>query len=55
MTRGGTTQAKIHFKGKSDDFLVFIDDLDTYKRWLGDKSVPLVDFVSTFSVFVTHK
>lgn len=55
MTRGGATQSKIHFKGNSDDFLVFVDDLDIYKKWLGDKSVPLVEFLSSFKVFVTHK
>jgi len=55
MARGGTTQSKIHFKGKSDDFLVFVDDIEAYKRWLNDKSVPLVEVVSTFQVFVTHK
>ncbi|KAM7206932.1 Ribosome maturation protein SBDS [Rhypophila sp. PSN 637] len=55
MARGGTTQSKVHFKGKSDDFLLFIDDLDAYKKWIGDKSVPLVEFVSSFQIFVTHK
>lgn len=55
MARGGTTQSKIHFKGKSDDFLVFVDDIEAYKRWLNDKSVPLVEVVSAFQVFVTHK
>ena len=55
MARGGAAQTKVHLKGTSDDFLVFIDDVDAYKKWLGDKSVPLVEVVSTFQVFVTHK
>jgi hypothetical protein len=55
MARGETTQAKVHFKGKEDDFLVFVDDVDQYKKWLSDRSVPLAQFVSTFKIFVTHK
>ncbi|KAM7196118.1 SDO1-like protein C21C3.19 [Naviculisporaceae sp. PSN 640] len=54
MARGGAVQSKVHFKGKSDDFLVFVDDVEAYKKWLSDKSVPLVEFVSTFSIYLTH-
>ncbi|PON29331.1 shwachman-Bodian-Diamond syndrome protein [Trichoderma gamsii] len=55
MTRGEATQVKVHFKGKQDDFIVFVDDVETYKKWLSDKSIPLTQFVSTFKVFLTHK
>lgn len=55
MARGGTVQSKVHYKGTSDDFLVFVDDIEAYKKWLGDKSVPLVEVLSSFKVFVTHK
>ncbi|KAF7559686.1 hypothetical protein G7046_g4478 [Stylonectria norvegica] len=54
MARGEATQTKVHYKGKSDDFLVFIDDTDTYTKWLADKSIPLAHFVSSFKVFLTH-
>ncbi|KAI7788922.1 shwachman-bodian-diamond syndrome protein [Diaporthe eres] len=54
MTKGGATQIKVHFKGQDDDFLVFVDDLETYKKWQEDKSVPLAHFVSAFKIFVTH-
>ncbi|POS78238.1 hypothetical protein DHEL01_v203375 [Diaporthe helianthi] len=52
--KGGATQVKIHYKGSDDDYLVFVDDLETYKKWQGDKSVPLAHFVSAFKIFVTH-
>ncbi|KAF4122588.1 Shwachman-Bodian-Diamond syndrome (SBDS) protein [Geosmithia morbida] len=55
MTRGEGTQNKIHYKGSSDDFLVFVDDTEAYKKWTHDSSIPLAHFVSTFKVFVTHK
>ncbi|KAH0595298.1 hypothetical protein MHUMG1_07048 [Metarhizium humberi] len=34
MTRGESTQTKIHYKGSDDDFLVFVEDVDQYKQWL---------------------
>ncbi|KAI0409467.1 shwachman-Bodian-diamond syndrome protein [Xylaria palmicola] len=55
MTRGEATQIKVHYKGKDDDFIVFVDDNETYKKWLNDKSIPMAHFVSTFKVFVTGK
>jgi len=47
-------QNKVHFKSVEDDWIVFVDDVDTYKRWQTDKSVALTQFVSSFKVFVTH-
>ncbi|KND88656.1 SDO1-like protein C21C3.19 [Tolypocladium ophioglossoides CBS 100239] len=55
MTRGETTQSKVHLKGQHDDFLVFIDDVGTYKKWKSDKSIPLAHFISSFQIFLTHK
>ncbi|KAM0252560.1 hypothetical protein ACHAQJ_007643 [Trichoderma viride] len=55
MTRGESTQLKVHFKGKQEDFIVFVDDVDAYKKWQADKSIPLVQFISTFKVFLTHR
>jgi hypothetical protein len=55
MTRGEGTQSKVHYKGKTDDFIVFVDDADSYKKWEGDKSVALTQFVSAFEVFATGK
>ncbi|KAI1341628.1 shwachman-Bodian-diamond syndrome protein [Xylariaceae sp. FL0016] len=55
MVKGEATQVKVHFKGQEDDFIVFVDDTETYNKWQEDKSVPMAHFVSTFKVFVTHK
>lgn len=55
MTRGETTQTKVHYKGKDEDFVVFLDDVQSYKKWQDDKSVPLAQVVSAFKIFVTHK
>ncbi|KAI1764754.1 shwachman-Bodian-diamond syndrome protein [Hypoxylon sp. FL1150] len=55
MTRGEATQVKVHYKGKDEDFIIFVDDINDYKKWQGDKSVPMSHFISTFKIFVTHK
>lgn len=55
MTRGEGSLSKVHCKGKFDDYIVFVSDVEAYKTWLNDKSVPLARFVSPFSVFVTHR
>ncbi|ROT40035.1 DUF1960-domain-containing protein, partial [Sodiomyces alkalinus F11] len=55
MTRGEVNQAKVHFKARTDDFFVFIDDPEDFQKWRGgDKSVPLTNFISSFRIFVTH-
>lgn len=59
--KGGATQVKIHYQGKSEDFLVFVDDVEAFNTWKKgqtDKSVSkpaLAHFISAFKVFVTHK
>ncbi|TQV95903.1 hypothetical protein V2A60_001069 [Cordyceps javanica] len=55
MTRGETVQTKCHYKGQADDFIVFIDDVDTFKKWQTDKSVPMAHFMSSFRIFQTNK
>ncbi|KAI2784712.1 shwachman-Bodian-diamond syndrome protein [Daldinia loculata] len=55
MTKGETTQVKVHYKGQEDDFIIFVDDIETYKKWKNDKSVPMAHFISAFKIFVTHK
>ncbi|KAL1903102.1 hypothetical protein Sste5346_000386 [Sporothrix stenoceras] len=55
MARGETTQTKIHYKGEYEDFIVFVDDPEDFKKWQKDSSVPLTHFVSTFTVYTTQR
>lgn len=55
MTRGETIQTKIHYKGNNEDFIIFIDDVDTYNKWKTDKTIPLAHFISSFKIFHTNK
>ncbi|KAF2719859.1 shwachman-Bodian-diamond syndrome protein [Polychaeton citri CBS 116435] len=55
MPRGNAPQTKVHLKGSTDDFIVFVDSAQAVKEWKQDKSVPLAQVVSGFKIFVTHK
>ena len=59
MTRGSAQTTKVHYKGQNDDFLVFIDDVEAYKKYQtekeGEKTTPLAQVVSSFQVFTTDK
>ncbi|KAI0995233.1 hypothetical protein K3495_g12949 [Podosphaera aphanis] len=48
-------QAKVHFKGETDDFIVFVDDVKAANQWKTDKTIPLAQVVSAFKIFVTHR
>jgi ribosome maturation protein Sdo1 len=53
MTRGDVTHTKLHYKGNDNDFIIFVDSVEDYQKWRGDKSVPLAQVVSSFKVFTT--
>jgi len=55
MTRADGEVTKVHYRGQEDDFVVMIEGPEAVKRWKADKSVPLVDVVNSFDIFVTHK
>ncbi|KAI9708338.1 MAG: hypothetical protein M1820_004042 [Bogoriella megaspora] len=55
MPRGNDPQTKVHFKGKDEDFIVFVDSKKAVQDWKNDKSIPLAQVVSGWKVLITHK
>ncbi|MCJ1236732.1 hypothetical protein MMC14_004714 [Varicellaria rhodocarpa] len=55
MPRGNGAQSKIHYQGKDEDFVIFVEDAQAVQNWKADKSIPLVQVVNSFKIFVTHK
>ncbi|KAL3472143.1 ribosome maturation protein [Aspergillus californicus] len=53
--RGNDSSNKIFYKGRSDDFIIFIEDVATLKNWKNDSTIPLSDVVNGWKIFVTHK
>jgi hypothetical protein len=54
MPRGNDTASKMYYKGKSEDFIVFVDDHEILQKWKNDRSTPLVDVLNGWKIFVTH-
>lgn len=55
MTRGNAEQRKVVYKGKSDDFVCFIESIEILEKWKKDPSVPLAQVLNGWKVFCTHK
>lgn len=48
---------KLFYKGSStDDFVIFVDDVNLREKYLkGDTTIPLIDIVSIYKVFVNRQ
>ncbi|RMZ89479.1 hypothetical protein DV736_g3291, partial [Chaetothyriales sp. CBS 134916] len=55
MPRGNTTVSKVHYQGKTEDFIVFIESPEQLEAWKKDSSIPLAQVVDSFKIMVTHK
>jgi len=55
MTKADDYRTKVHYKGSSEDFIVFVESIENFRKWKTDKTVPLVEVVDSFDVFLTHK
>ncbi|KAJ5621419.1 hypothetical protein N7528_006202 [Penicillium herquei] len=54
MPRANDTAQKVFYKGKSEDFIVFVDDLETLQKWKNDRSIALSDVLNGWKIFVSH-
>ncbi|KAK9371061.1 ribosome maturation protein [Lipomyces kononenkoae] len=45
---------KVFYRGKSHEFMVVVQSPQEYRRYKKDPSVPLVDVLNSFKVFVTR-
>ncbi|CAI7645961.1 unnamed protein product [Penicillium bialowiezense] len=54
MPRGNDTASKMYYKGSSEDFIVFVDDLEILQKWKSDRSIALADVLNGWKIFVTH-
>lgn len=55
MPRPTEVNAKVFFKGTTEDFIVFVDDAATLNEWRKDRSIPLARVLNGWKIFVTHK
>lgn len=55
MPRGNGPASKVHYKGNTDDYIVFVESPEDLQKWKKDKSIPLVQVVDSFKILVSHK
>ncbi|KAJ5771457.1 ribosome maturation protein [Penicillium nucicola] len=41
MATGNTRQSKVFYKGRSEDFVIFVADVNAMDKWRKDRSIPL--------------
>lgn len=47
---------KVFYKGQQHDFVIFTENPDLYKKYnAGDTTIPLVDLVSVWKVFINRQ
>ena len=54
MPRANDTTSKVFYKGRFEDFIVFVDDLGILQKWKNDRSIPLADVLNGWKIFVSH-
>ncbi|KAJ5593892.1 uncharacterized protein N7459_000100 [Penicillium hispanicum] len=54
MPRANDTTSKVFYKGRSEDFIIFVDDLDILQKWKNDRSIALADVLNGWKIFVSH-
>ena len=55
MPRGNDNQVKVHYKGKDEDFIVFVESAEAVQNWKNDSSIALAQVLDGYKIFVTHK
>ncbi|CZS98329.1 related to RNA binding protein [Rhynchosporium agropyri] len=55
MVRGEASVIKCHYKGKTEDFVVFVDDAEAAEKMKTDSTIPLAQVVSSFKIFVSKQ
>jgi hypothetical protein len=57
MTRGNTQEVKMHYKGPKtgDDYVTYIASAEAVQKWKNDRTIPLIEVLDGFFVFVSHK
>lgn len=53
--RAEESQTRVHYKGESADFIVFVESAEQVNKWRSDKSIPLAQVVNSFHIFNTQQ
>ncbi|KAF8444259.1 ribosome maturation protein [Kalaharituber pfeilii] len=45
---------RVHYKGSSEDFVIFAESPEQVKKWRNDKTLPLAEVLNGFHIFTTR-
>ncbi|CBF76121.1 SBDS family protein [Aspergillus nidulans FGSC A4] len=54
MTRGNTLQSKVFYKGRTEDFVIMVEDAAAVQKWRGDHSIPLAQVLDGWKIFTAQ-
>ncbi|KAA8645041.1 SBDS family protein [Aspergillus tanneri] len=54
MTRGNKRQSKVFYKGRTEDFVIFVD-ATAVQNWRSDHSTPLAQVLDGWKIFTSHQ
>ncbi|KAL5365851.1 DUF1960-domain-containing protein [Aspergillus floccosus] len=55
MARGNTMQAKVFYKGRTEDFVIMVEDATAVREWRRDHSTPLAHVLDGWKIFTSHQ
>ncbi|KAL6239474.1 hypothetical protein BDW75DRAFT_198291 [Aspergillus navahoensis] len=55
MTRGNTIQSKVFYKGRTEDFVIMVEDATAVQKWRKDHSIPLAQVLDGWKIFTSHQ
>jgi hypothetical protein len=55
MAIGDTRQSKVLYKGRSEDFVIFVADINATQNWRKDHSIPLAQVMDGWKIFTSHQ
>ncbi|KAJ6016411.1 ribosome maturation protein [Penicillium herquei] len=54
MTQGNTRQSKVYYKGRTEDFVIFVTDITAVQNWRKYRTLPLAQVMDGWKIFTSH-
>ncbi|RDK41068.1 DUF1960-domain-containing protein [Aspergillus phoenicis ATCC 13157] len=55
MAHGNRTQSKVFYKGRTEDFVIMVEDATAVREWRRDNSTPLAQVLDGWKIFTSHQ
>jgi hypothetical protein len=55
MTPGNARQSKVYYKGRTEDFVIFVADITAVQNWKKNHTLPLSQVMDGWKIFTSHQ